>query len=216
MQFAAFGCFKEDKLIAFAEASVRHHVIGIESSPVGFLEGIYVDPQQRKNGIAERLISEVERWSKSRGCLVLGSDTDIENRESQAFHDALGFVARERVIIYERAMTSSVELPAASAAATSVSPVNASASVDGGSTSSGLGWVVIHVVVALVGIYSLFSSNIRSPNPLEGAVYPLIAALSVIYAIGWFLSWNYRRKTDARRRREDLFTSDSKGPSCGD
>jgi len=76
----------------FANISVRkEYVEGSNSSPVGYIEGIYVKPEFRKQGIAKRFIELAEEWSRQRGCKELGSDTEIENTESQNFHLRVGF-----------------------------------------------------------------------------------------------------------------------------
>lgn len=46
--------------IGFAEASLRRdYVNGTDSSPVGFLEGIYVLPQARRQGVARLLLAQL-------------------------------------------------------------------------------------------------------------------------------------------------------------
>ncbi len=49
------------KPIGFAETSLRRdYVNGCETSPVGFLEGIYVAPAHRKSGVARALVKAAE------------------------------------------------------------------------------------------------------------------------------------------------------------
>jgi aminoglycoside 6'-N-acetyltransferase I len=76
----------------FANISIRkEYVEGSNSSPVGYIEGIYVKPEFRKQGVAKKFIDLAEEWSRERGCKELGSDTEIENTESQKFHLHIGF-----------------------------------------------------------------------------------------------------------------------------
>lgn len=89
--------------IGLAEAALRYdHVNGCETSPVGFLEGIYVAPDWRLHGVARALCSAVEAWAKRHGCVELASDTDLANSVSQQAHEALGFEETERVVFYRK------------------------------------------------------------------------------------------------------------------
>lgn len=90
-------------VIAFAEAALRRdYVNGCATSPVGFLEGLYVDPAFRRRGIARKLCNAVEDWAASQGCSEFASDVDLRNEESQKAHEALGFEETERVIYYRK------------------------------------------------------------------------------------------------------------------
>lgn len=86
---------------AFAEAALRHdHVNGCETSPVAFLEGIFVRPEDRGSGIGRNLLRSVESWAQDQGCSELASDADLDNRAGHAFHMALGFRETERVVYF--------------------------------------------------------------------------------------------------------------------
>jgi aminoglycoside 6'-N-acetyltransferase I len=85
--------------VGFANISIRKdYVEGSNSSPVGYLEGIYVRPEFRKQGIAKRFIELAEDWSHKRGCTELGSDTEIENTESRNFHRHIGFTGESHIV----------------------------------------------------------------------------------------------------------------------
>jgi len=89
------------QMLGFIELSVRRdYVNGASSSPVAFLEGIYVLPQARGAGIARSLVQAGEAWALARGCIELASDADLENRASHAMHIALGFDETERVVYF--------------------------------------------------------------------------------------------------------------------
>lgn len=91
--------------IGFVEASLRHdYVNGTDSSPVAFLEGIYVIPRARRQGVAKALVAEVERWAAAAGCSEFASDAPLENAESHAMHAALGFTESERVVYFKKAL----------------------------------------------------------------------------------------------------------------
>jgi aminoglycoside 6'-N-acetyltransferase I len=89
--------------VAFVEGSIRgDYVNGTESSPVGFVEGIYVVPTWRRKGIARRLYAAIGDWAKARGCRELASDALVDNEASQRAHRALGFRETERVVYFAK------------------------------------------------------------------------------------------------------------------
>ncbi|OLF51012.1 aminoglycoside 6'-N-acetyltransferase [Pseudomonas chlororaphis] len=91
--------------VGLAEASLRRdYVNGTEHSPVVFLEGLYVSAEQRRQGIAERLIEAVAHWGREQGCVEMASDTGLENLASQAVHKALGFAETERVVYFKKTL----------------------------------------------------------------------------------------------------------------
>jgi aminoglycoside 6'-N-acetyltransferase I len=92
--------------LGFAEASIRtDYVNGTSSSPVAYLEGLYVKPEARQKGLARRLVQAVAAWALSHGCIELASDTQPENLVSQATHRSLGFVETERAVFFCKPLT---------------------------------------------------------------------------------------------------------------
>jgi aminoglycoside 6'-N-acetyltransferase I len=95
----------EGEAIGFAEAVLRRdYVNGCETSPVAFLEGIYVMPGHRREGIARELCDRVLDWARRLGCTEFASDALLENAASHAFHAAIGFEETERVVYFRRAL----------------------------------------------------------------------------------------------------------------
>ena len=91
--------------VGFIEGSLRSdYVNGTESSPVGFVEGIYVVPPWRRKGIARQLFAAIGDWAKARGCRELASDALIDNDASQRAHRALGFRETERVVYFTKVL----------------------------------------------------------------------------------------------------------------
>jgi aminoglycoside 6'-N-acetyltransferase I len=89
--------------VGFGEASIRRdYVNGCDTSPVGFLEGIYVVPAAPGRGIARRLVAAAEAWAASCGCTELASDAALSNIESHRMHGALGFAETERVVYFRK------------------------------------------------------------------------------------------------------------------
>jgi aminoglycoside 6'-N-acetyltransferase I len=88
-------------VVAFAEATLRRdYVNGCNTSPVGFLEGLYVDVPYRGRGLARLLCSALEKWAASLGCREFASDVLLHNETGLRVHEALGFEESERVVFY--------------------------------------------------------------------------------------------------------------------
>jgi aminoglycoside 6'-N-acetyltransferase I len=91
--------------VAFIEGSIRSdYVNGTESSPVGFVEGVYVAPDWRRRGVARQLFAAIGDWARARGCHELASDALLANETSQRAHAALGFRETERVVYFTKAL----------------------------------------------------------------------------------------------------------------
>jgi aminoglycoside 6'-N-acetyltransferase I len=89
--------------VGFIEGSIRSdYVNGTVTSPVGFVEGVYVIPTLRRRGVARRLFAAIGDWAKARGCRELASDALLENEASQRAHRALGFRETERVVYFSK------------------------------------------------------------------------------------------------------------------
>jgi aminoglycoside 6'-N-acetyltransferase I len=93
----------EGEALGFAEAAVRHdYVNGCDTSPVLFLEGVYVVSDARRQGIARALCKSIERWGTEHACAEFASDSQIDNVGAQALHRALGFEETERVVFFRK------------------------------------------------------------------------------------------------------------------
>ena len=87
--------------VAFAQCQLRHdYVEGTETSPVGYLEGVYVDEAHRHRGVAAALLRACEAWAKEKGCAEFASDCELDNTDSQRFHRAVGFEEANRIVAY--------------------------------------------------------------------------------------------------------------------
>lgn len=94
---------KKVDFIAFATFSLRtDYVEGTHSSPVGYLEGIYVRPAFRKQGVAAKLLKAGEAWCRKNGCLEMASDAELDNEISQAFHRNAGFEEVNRIVCFKK------------------------------------------------------------------------------------------------------------------
>ncbi|HZG86694.1 MAG TPA: aminoglycoside 6'-N-acetyltransferase [Paenibacillus sp.] len=93
--------FVEGECIGFIHMSLRvDYVEGSRSSPVGYVEGIYVEENHRRKGISKKLVEAGEQWSKSLGCNEIASDTEVDNYDSQQFHKKIGFREAGRIVAF--------------------------------------------------------------------------------------------------------------------
>ena len=90
-----------ERAIGFAQCQLRRdYVEGCSTSPVGFLEGIYVEPSARRLGVAQALLRACEDWARNAGCTEFASDCELPNTDSLAFHLRLGFTEANRIICF--------------------------------------------------------------------------------------------------------------------
>jgi aminoglycoside 6'-N-acetyltransferase I len=94
------------RVIGFAELSRRLYAEGCSTSPVAFLEGWYVAPDRRREGIGRALIGAAEEWGRSRGCSEFASDALADNAVSAAAHTALGFEEVEVIRCFRKDLSS--------------------------------------------------------------------------------------------------------------
>jgi aminoglycoside 6'-N-acetyltransferase I len=100
---AIFIYFSETIPVGFAQCNLRNdYVEGTGSSPVGYLEGIFVKVGYRRSGIGKKLLIQCEEWAKSKGCSEFASDCKINNTESLNFHLQLGFQEANRIICFKK------------------------------------------------------------------------------------------------------------------
>ena len=95
--------FMQDKAVGFAQCQLRYdYVEGTESSPVGYLEGIFVTDEYRGKGFAKELLCECQKWAKEKGCYEFASDCELDNATSLKFHMAMGFEEANRIICFTK------------------------------------------------------------------------------------------------------------------
>ena len=89
--------------IGFAQCQLRYdYVEGTSTSPVGYLEGIFVKESYRSKGYAKELLTECEVWAKGNGCQEFASDCEIDNINSLHFHKAMNFTEANRIICFTK------------------------------------------------------------------------------------------------------------------
>lgn len=89
--------------VGFAHCSLRSdYVEGTQSSPVGYLEGVFVEEEFRLQGVASDLVSACENWARNEGCTEFASDCDLENELSRRFHAGVGFREANRIVCFAK------------------------------------------------------------------------------------------------------------------
>ena len=100
---AFFLAEAKGKQVGFAQCQLRSdYVEGTQSSPVGYLEGIFVSEEARGSGIAKRLLGACEDWARAQGCREFASDCELTNTGSLSFHLAMGFSEANRIICFTK------------------------------------------------------------------------------------------------------------------
>ena len=89
--------------VGFAQCQLRHdYVEGTETTPVGYLEGIFVKEHCRNKGYAKELLNECETWAREKGCKEFASDCELDNDGSFQFHKAMNFKEANRIICFTK------------------------------------------------------------------------------------------------------------------
>jgi len=99
------ACLADGEAVGFAEVRLRHdYVNGTDTSPVGFLEGWYVQPAWQGHALGRALLVAVRDWTRAAGCRELASDSRVEDERAHAAHRACGFEETERVVYFRMAL----------------------------------------------------------------------------------------------------------------
>jgi len=87
-------------IAGFVELRVRNYAEGSSNHEVPFLEGWYVEPHRRGQGIGKQLIARSIAWAQRLGYAELASNADLENEGGIAAHISLGFTEVERTVSF--------------------------------------------------------------------------------------------------------------------
>ena len=91
----------QNEYMAFIHLTLRkEYVEGAVSSPVGYVEGIYVKPDFRETGVGRELLGLAQKWAKLKGCKEMASDAEIDNLQSIVFHRKNGFRESNRIVCF--------------------------------------------------------------------------------------------------------------------
>ncbi|MBC8589427.1 aminoglycoside 6'-N-acetyltransferase [Paratissierella segnis] len=91
----------DDEYIGFIHMSIRKdYVEGSASSPVGYIEGLFVKPEYRRKGVGSELYNAGVDWVKKKGCSEIGTDCTIRNNVSFEFLIDMGFEETNKMICF--------------------------------------------------------------------------------------------------------------------
>lgn len=100
---AIFMLMVDNQAVGFAQCQLRYdYVEGTDTSPVGYLEGIFLEQEFRHRGHAKKLLAQCEEWTKNKGCTEFASDCESDNDESLKFHINMGFTEVNRIICFKK------------------------------------------------------------------------------------------------------------------
>ncbi len=95
--------YDEEYPVGFAQCQLRYdYVEGCKSSPVGYLEGIFIREEFRRKGYARDLLKQCEKWASEKGCSEFASDCEWDNTSSMRFHLAEGFEEAGRILCFAK------------------------------------------------------------------------------------------------------------------
>ena len=95
------------RIVGFAELNIRPYAEGCSTDRVGFLEGWFVVPGARRQGVGRALLDAAEEWARAQGCTEFASDTLVDNDVSTAAHQALGFEEVEIIRCFRKELAKS-------------------------------------------------------------------------------------------------------------
>lgn len=94
----------DGRLGGFIEAGARKYADGCDTSPVGYIEGWYVDEDLRNQGLGKALVTAAENWAREQGLREIASDTWLDDDASIKAHLALGYKEVERLVHFAKTL----------------------------------------------------------------------------------------------------------------
>jgi len=94
----------DGSVCGYVEVGARFYADGCYSSPVGYIEGWYVDPDVRRSGYGSALLEAAERWARGRGYTEMASDAQLGNDVSLEAHQSSGYEVVDRVVQFRKSL----------------------------------------------------------------------------------------------------------------
>ena len=88
----------------FVEVGERSYAEGCETSPAGYVEAWYVDPDARRQGVGRALLAAAEDWARAEGHTEIGSDALLDNVVSHEAHVRSGYAEVERLVVFRKSL----------------------------------------------------------------------------------------------------------------
>lgn len=93
----------DGETVGFIEAGLRRdYVEGCETSPVGYIEGWFVEAKYRRQAVGQKLVRAAEDWARKVGCREMGSDCELKNSVSLRAHLGVGYEEAGRNIHFRK------------------------------------------------------------------------------------------------------------------
>jgi len=200
-------------IVGFVEVSRRPRVDGCETSPVGYLDALYVDPAHRRRGLGRGLAEAAQAWAASHGCREMAAGAGIDDEAGRAVHARLGFGEVCRLVVLRKSLAaapnaaagergsaasgvtglewSTAARPALPSAIPSTGAFPVAAGANGG---RGLR-LACHLAVWIGGVAALLNTRVWTDDVFYGGVLPLVDLAFVIYLLVMTALLLYRRRT---------------------
>lgn len=198
-------------LLGMIEVSQRGPMDGFGSGPVTWVDVFYVEQGEAREAAAQRLADAAAGWAQARGCRALASDTSLDNQWEQKLHRELGFEEVARKVIYRKVLAAPASTPESPSAAPGPRPVPVSdvevEQVELVQDDGGSGWWpgAVRAGIFVLGILSLYFTDVFSGDAFVGVVLPIVDVVFVIYLLMLFVGMKYRRRMDTGDRQLGLY-----------
>ena len=91
-----------EPIAGFATSAVKWSML--RGARVALLDDLFVDPEARGHGLADRLIEACAEWGRARGAIALEWQTALDNERAKSVYDRIGAKA-SRWLDYELELT---------------------------------------------------------------------------------------------------------------
>ena len=92
------------RLTGFVEVTLRMSAEGCTTSPVGYLEALYVVPKARLKGTGRALTDKAEAWAASQGCREMASDAAMDDEDGRRAQARLGYQEVSQLVHFRKVL----------------------------------------------------------------------------------------------------------------